>query len=346
MSANLDPNQSAAPSGTQAFLPGGLHSYGFKEQKTVHLAKMGVTGTYMLWGVMPLYWSMLPPMPAMETVLHRTLWTTICTLLLVIYKKQFYATIMLLRDKLNMMAVLGCSLLMLSNNLIYIWAVTNNQVVEAGLGYFLTPLFQMGFGIAMFKERTTFLQKCAILLALGAVGVQIIILGKIPFVAVGIAFTFAAYTAIKKAASFGTSAGLFWETALITPLAAAAIVWLELSGNGMFFSSFKVIVLLICSGPLTTFPLLWFAFGARNLSLVLVGLLQYITPTLTLLLGIFWFKEEVSGGQYISFALIGCSLLMYTFESVRDFHLADRMARLHRLHKLQKMRKHRHCQHH
>lgn len=308
------------------------------------MAQAGVAGTYFFWGVMPLYWNFLPPMPAYEIVLHRMVWTTICSFLVVAYRGQLAATLALFTDKKNMPVVLGCAFLMLGNHLIYIWALTSNQVLEASLGLFLTPILQMGFGIVIFKDGTTRLQKTAIALALAGVAVQVALLGKLPLAALGTALTFAAYTALKKAANYGPGPGLFWETAIIAPLAAIAIIWLELDGLGHFNSALAVIM-LVFTGPITTFPLLWFSFGTKHLSLVVVGLLQYLTPVMTLLLGIFYFKEEIGTGQLLSFAFIFSALFMYTFETAKNFHMAERMARRHRLGKLQKLRKKRQKHH-
>lgn len=302
------------------------------------MAQAGVAGTYLLWGFMPLYWALLPAMPAYEIVLHRLVWTTLFSFIVVLYRKQLRAALSLLADKQNMPVVLGCAATMLANNLVYIWAVTNNQVVEASLGYFLTPILQMGFGIAFFKDRTTFLQKVSIGLACLGVAIQIGMMGKIPLVAIGVALTFAAYTALKKAANYGTGPGLFWETGVVTPLAILALFWFEYSGQGTVLSSpWWVGALLVGTGPLTTFPLLWFAFGAKQLSLITVGLLQYMTPALTLLLGVFWFKEQVGGGQLVSFIFIFAALGLYIYEMLRHMHMAEGWARKHRMHKLEKL---------
>lgn len=350
MSADMNNNQAGQPSELQASLRGGLSSYAMTNAEAARvkkLAQIGVVSTYAFWGIMPLYWALLPAMPAGEIVLHRLVWTTICSFLVVLYRKQFGAAIALLTDRKNMLIVLGCAALMLGNNLVYIWAVTNNQVVEASLGYFLTPILQMGFGIIFFKDRTTFLQKAAIALACLGVAIQVAMLGKLPLVALGVALTFAGYTALKKAASYGTGPGLFWETGVIAPVAGLAIIWLEFTGQGTCLASpWWVSLLLIGTGPITTFPLLWFSFGARQLSLIIVGLLQYITPSFTLLLGIFWFKEPVDSGQYVSFAFIFAALVTYTYEMLRHMHMAERLARRHRLHKLEKLRKQRPRLHH
>lgn len=323
MSANMNKKQAGAPSVNQASVNGGLPSFEADSAHTRRIAQSGVIACYLLWGLMPLYWAFIPAMPSFEIVLHRISWTTLFTLAIVIFKKQLKETFTLLMDRRNMAVVFLCGLMMVFNNLIYIWAVTNAQVIEAGVGYFLTPLLQMAVGIILLKDKTTRLQKLSILLAATGLIVQVVLLGKLPLVAIGLSLTFGGYTIVKKYARYSTVPGFFWETALFTPITVTAIIWLELGGNG-HAETFFALLMLMGTGPLTTLPLIWFSFGARHLSLISISLMQYLAPTMVLALGIFWFKEELPAAQIISFPFILAALVIYTLESVISFRRAER----------------------
>lgn len=291
------------------------------------VALLAAGGTYVIWGLLPVYWAMLSNVPAFEMVLHRLWWTTLSSLLLVVVAGKLGSTLALLKDRRNMLIITTCGVLMASNGLIYIWAVVSNQVVEASLGYFLTPLFHTGFGILLFKDRTTTFQKFAIALAAIGVLVQVVIIGKVPLIALGLALTFSAYAARKKSSSYESTSGLFLETAILCPLVLLGLVWFGLSGKGHFTSSFATMLLLIGTGPITTLPLILFAYGTKRLSLITIGLLQYIGPSLSLLLGIFWFREPVTSTHFISFGLIWLALAIYSFDSVRTYRLAEKVVR-------------------
>ncbi len=286
------------------------------------VALFAVGGTYVMWGLLPAYWALLSYVPATEMILHRLWWTTLSSLLLVIFRKQLGGALALLKSPRNMFVIATCGLLMASNGLIYIWAVISNQVVEASLGYFLTPLFHMAFGIILFKDRTTFLQNCAIGLAACGVLAQIVVVGKVPLAALGLALTFSAYAARKKSSAYEATSGLFLETGVLCPVVLLLLGWLGLSGAGHFTESPYTMLLLIGTGPITTIPLILFAYGTKRLSLITIGLMQYIGPSLSLLLGIFWFKEPVTAAHFVSFGLIWSALALYTFESMRCYNAA------------------------
>lgn len=291
-------------------------------EKGQKLALTAALGAFATWGVLPIYWKNLAFIDPFTILLHRIFWSFIFLLLLMLFSGKLRATLAMLRHRRTAITVAACSLLLSANWLIFIWAVNAGHIVESSLGYFLNPLLNMVFGVFFFKERPTFLQWSAIFLAFCGVGVQVIMFGRLPWIALSLAFTFAAYGVLRKTETIDSMPGLFLETSITVPFVTIGLIWLGLHGDTGFTTSIPQSLLIMCAGIFTSVPLIFFAFSAQRLSLTTVGLVQYISPSTSLLIGVFLYGEVVGLGHLISFALIWTALAIYTIASLHIYKKA------------------------
>lgn len=281
-------------------------------------------GVFSAWGFLPIYWKSLYFIEPFLILLHRIFWSFWMLLLMRAKTGGLRATFACLKDKGYAFKVAVRSVLISGNWLIFIWAVNAGHVVQTSLGYFMSPLMHMLCGIIFFRERPRPLQWLAIGLAVAGVGIQVGFFGDIPWVALSLSVSFALYGAMRKADKRGSVEGLLLETTLILPFTIAGLAWYAVtSGTGLTISPLYTI-LIICAGPFTGLPMVLFAYGAQRLNLTTVGIIQYIYPTIILLLGVFLYKEAVSAGTWVSFVFIWAALVVYTAESVRLYRLAAR----------------------
>ncbi|MXR35891.1 EamA family transporter RarD [Craterilacuibacter sinensis] len=270
-------------------------------------------GAYLCWGLFPLYWKPLHEVPALQILAHRIVWSALLLTLILAIRGQWGWLAESLRDK-RRMALLAVSATMLSCNwLVYIWAVTHNRVIEASLGYFINPLVNVLLGWLVLGERLTRLQSIAV--ALSALGVAWLTfsVGTLPWIALVLAVSFGIYGLLRKTAHLPSLEGLALETWLLFPLALGALLWFEAQGEGVFgHAASGINLLLIGAGIVTTIPLLLFGAGARRLPMTMLGLLQYLSPTIQFLLGVWLYHEPFSGTRLIGYGLIWSALLLYS----------------------------------
>jgi chloramphenicol-sensitive protein RarD len=215
------------------------------------------------------------------------------------------------------MKLAASALLISSNWLVYVWAVGQGRVVEASLGYFITPLLNVVLGVLVLRERLRALQWLAV--ASAALGVLYLTLrtGAPPFIALSLALTFSAYGLLRKTVPVEALSGLAAETLLITPLGAAYVLWAELTGQGALEHGTPAqLWLLLGAGAITAFPLWFFSYGARRLSLATVGLVGYVSPTLQLLVGLYYFHERFDPHKLVGFTCIWCGLILYSADAL------------------------------
>jgi chloramphenicol-sensitive protein RarD len=272
---------------------------------------------YAIWGVFPIYFKALQDIPPMEILMHRMVWSLAFVGIVLAWRRQWsWLGDVLRRPKV--LAGFAASALLLSGNwFIFIWAVNNGHVVDSSLGYFINPLFNVLLGSLLLRERLRPVQWTAV--ALAACGVVWLTWqgGSLPWIALALAATFALYGLLRKTAALGALEGLALETLLLFPLAFVYLVMLTLDGRNSFASASTTSQLLLAAaGPITAIPLLLFAAGARRIPLSLLGLLQYIGPTLQLLLGIWLYHEPFSSTRLAGFALIWSALAVYTLEGL------------------------------
>jgi len=274
---------------------------------------------FIAWGFLPIYWKLLATVPAQEILAHRIFWSFAFMALMLFYLKRWHSLKGVLAGGKNLLIIILCAVLISINWFVYIWAVNSDQVIEASMGYYISPLISVLLGMALLKENLSPFQILALLLAVIGVGIITVQFGKIPWVALVLASSFAFYGLLKKLLPVDALLGLALETTYMMPLALAYIIFQELSGTGALAAVSPVVtILLIGSGVVTATPLLWFAKGAQKMELSAIGFLQYIGPSISLLLGIFIFKEEFSHVHLASFCFIWAGVILYSWSGLKQ----------------------------
>lgn len=276
-------------------------------------------GAYGLWGLLPIYWKLLQAVPAFEILLHRMVWSLLFLALLLYATGRWRGLRASLRDRRTLWIYGAAAILLTGNWWIYIWAVNSGFIVETSLGYFINPLVNVVLGVVFFKERLRKLQWLAIGLAALGVGYLTLVYGRPPWISLALAFSFALYGTLKKIAPLGASEGLTLETALMSVPALAVLTQWQIAGTASLGSSgLSTDLLLIGSGVATAIPLLLFGAAARRLPLSMVGLMQYIAPTIQFLLGVWVYAEPFDLQRLLGFACIWLALAVMTVEGLRE----------------------------
>lgn len=272
---------------------------------------------YTLWGILPVYWKLLDSVFSIEILSNRIVWAFVFTVIIIAVTKQWDELKRIAKDKKQMFYIFIASVLISINWGLYIWAVNSGKIVDASLGYYINPLLAVVLGVLIFKEKLSYWTGAALAIASIGVIIKTVQYGKIPWISLGLAISFALYGAIKKSVKANAIVGLTLETAIVTPVAAAYIVSRHVSGIGAFETQGTlVILLLIGAGVVTAIPLLLFASGAKRLPLSLIGFTQYISPTISLLIGIFLYHEGFTAVDTIGFCFIWAALAIYSFSQI------------------------------
>lgn len=266
--------------------------------------------TFFIWGFFPVYWKSLQHVPALEILAHRIAWSFFFTLLIILLSRR--------RADLSFSKELIATAVLISANwLIFIWAVNTDRIVEASLGYFINPLATVLLGIVFLRESLNRSQGSALILA----GMGLVFLawrlGRTPWVALLLAFTLAFYGLLRKTTKVDSLPGLFVETALLSPLAVAYILLLGLQGSSAFGpKALLTDLLLIGGGFITSATLLLFVYGARRLRYTTVGFLQYLLPTMQLMIGVFAYHEPFTQAHLVSFGFVWAGVILYSASSL------------------------------
>lgn len=273
---------------------------------------------YLAWGLLPLYWKLLHEVPAWEILGHRVVWSTVFLAGVLIATKQVKAWLRAMKDARTIRLVLLCSVMISSNWLVFIWAVNHDHLVETSLGYYINPLLNVLLGVLFLKERLHAGQWAAIVLAFSGVAVITAHYGRLPWVSLALAGTFALYGLFKKKIQMDSTIGLAWETTIITPVAAVYLLYMHI-GGGTGTTGLHPLewMLLLLAGAVTVMPLFWFAQAAKHLSLSTIGFVQYIGPSIMLIIGVLVYHESFDSIRMISFGLIWAALVVYTLSSLR-----------------------------
>ncbi len=272
-----------------------------------------------LWGVLPIYWHMLRPIDSMVIIFYRIFLVGVTTFVISfkIYGKEKLLAPLKQKGLLTTFIIAG--ILITANWSIYIWAVNADYVIQTCIGYYIEPLMVCVFGVILFKEKLNRYKMAALTLALIGVLVILIHFKEVPLIALSLAFTFATYAAIKKKYNMEALITLFYETVFLTPFALALIIYYEATGKGaLSVAEPYQLVLLAFVGILTATPLALFAMGANRISMVSLGITEYISPSLSLILGIFLFKEPFDIMQFIAFAIIWVGLIYFTYGEIKE----------------------------
>ncbi|RYF66433.1 MAG: EamA family transporter RarD [Comamonadaceae bacterium] len=273
------------------------------------------TFAYVAWGVFPVYFHQVASVPALEVVLHRTLWSMVFVTAVLLVRRQLAWVAALRRQPRVVAAFLLSALLLSANWLIYVWAVHNHHVVDASLGYFILPLVNVALGCVFLGERPRRGQWVALAVAASGVVWLTVQTGRLPWIALVLAVTFGVYGLLRKTAVLGAIEGLALETALLSPLAVGLLAWWTLTGQAEWVhADATTLGWLVAAGPVTAIPLLLFAAGARRIPLATMGVLQYISPSLQFALGVWLFGETVEPARLAGFVLIWSALALYTLE--------------------------------
>ncbi|MDZ5458073.1 EamA family transporter RarD [Azohydromonas lata] len=272
---------------------------------------------YVAWGLFPLYFRQVSAVPSLEIVLHRTVWSLVFLLVVLGAMRRFHLLKPALKSPRQLLLFAVSALLLAGNWLVYVWAVNNGHVIDASLGYFINPLVYVLMGYAFLHERLRPLQWAAVALAGAGVLWLTWQAGQLPWIALLLAASFGLYGLMRKTAPLGTLEGLALETLLLAPLAVPALALWTLSGSSAIAQADAPTVgWLLLAGPITAVPLLLFAAGARRIPLGTLGLLQYIGPTLQLLMGVWVFHEPFQGTRVLGFVLIWAALALYSAEGL------------------------------
>ena len=272
---------------------------------------------YGLWGLLPLYWRALHAIPVGEVLAHRILWSAATTLLLLGSIRRLPDLFAAIKDRRKRWMLLLSSLLIGCNWSIYILAVYRGELVQASLGYYINPLMSVGMGVFLLRERLTRLQIVAVALA----GIGVIILGAhhdgLPWIALGLAISFALYGYVKKRLGVDSLIGLSVETLWLTPIAGLYLAGLAARGAPSSLSAGPgTVALLVGAGAITLAPLFFFNAAARRLPLSTLGFYQYLSPTIQLLMAVVWFGEPFTRLHGMSFGLIWAALALYTWDAI------------------------------
>ncbi|AIQ45835.1 transporter [Paenibacillus sp. FSL R7-0273] len=278
---------------------------------------------YIMWGVLPLYWKLFNNVPAGEILSHRVVWSFVFMAILVAIQQRWGDMKRIAANRSQLLSLTASGLLIAANWLIFIWAVNNGHVVETSLGYYLNPLFNVLLAVVFLREKPNRGQWLAIAIAGAAVLIIAINYGRFPWIAISLAASFGLYGLAKKKTRQEASVGLLSETAVVLPIALVYWIYLAASGESTAWTlSWPMFTGLLLSGAVTALPLLFFARAAARLPLTTLGFVQYIGPTIMLILSIFVFKETVSPVLLTGFALIWTALAVYAASSVRAAKLA------------------------
>ncbi len=267
---------------------------------------------YILWGVFPLYWKLLPSVNSFEIICHRIVWSLLTLLLFISLGRQWPHIRSVVRDPRRLGLCLVAALLISINWLVFIWAVQNKYVIETSLGYFINPMLNVVLGVMFFREKLHSVQWIAVSIASLGVAVMTLQTGKFPFIAITLAVSFALYAAAKKKTTMPAVAGLGMETAILTPLTLIALTYFAWVNHDTEPRTVNTWLLLMLGGPITTLPLVLFAAAAKHVPMAAMGMLQYIAPSLQFMFGVFLFGEEVSRGRAYGFALVWLALILFS----------------------------------
>jgi len=279
-------------------------------------------GSYVIWGLIPIYWKLVSGVSAYEILANRVIWSFVFMVILLVLMKKLGSLWQVLKDitahPKKALALATASFLVSINWFVFIWAVNNDHIIETSMGYYINPLMSVLLGIVVLKETLSKAQILSFGLAVCGVLILTFSYGSFPWVSLSLAVSFALYGLAKKMIRMDAAIGLTIETAVATPVALCYLLFLSSNETLQLFSgSVQTDLLLIGGGVLTAIPLLLFGHGAQKISLYLIGFLQYIAPTMTLLLGVFVYHEPFTSSQLLSFTFIWSALVVFTFAQLK-----------------------------
>jgi chloramphenicol-sensitive protein RarD len=294
-----------------------LASISSHETRSTESGVVAGVSAYLLWGFLPLLFDLLRHVHATTVVADRTLWSLLLVGTIMIVGGRMAEVRAILRDRAAVRSMTLAAFILGGNWLIYIYAVETNQVLETSFGYFINPMVNVAIGTLVLGERLNRWQGVSVAIAVVAIGIQAVGLGGVPFIALGLALTFALYGYLRKTAKASSTTGLFVETLILSPIALTyLLVTFVLDGGVGVHGDPYTLFLLMLTGPATAVPLLLFAFAVQRLRFTTMGMLQYLAPSIAFILAITVFGEHLNWVRLLSFGLIWLSLVVYTTDSV------------------------------
>ena len=275
----------------------------------------------------PLYFALLDQVAPLEVVAHRIIWTLVF-LVIVVSIARNWSSVKRALNKRTLLTLLGAAVFISINWLVYVYAIASDQVVQASLGYFINPLISVALGVLLLRERLRRLQWVAVGIAVVAVAILTVSYGELPWISLVLGFSFGMYGLLKKIANVGSTDSLLIETAALAPFALALMgVW-EANGHAAFvLDGWQISILLILLGPVTALPLLAFGGAATRIPLSTLGLLQYITPILQFIIGVFVFSEAMPGSRWLGFVFVWTALMVFSSDAYRHSRRRSRSKR-------------------
>ena len=277
---------------------------------------------YLLWGFLPFYMKAVKDIPVAEVIAHRILWSLPIAFAVLAWQGQFSGMLDVLRNPARLKYALACAALISVNWGIYVWAIASGHALDAALGYYINPLFSIFLGAMLLGERLTKPQIAAIALAALAVLILTIEAGRVPFVALGLTVTWGFYAYFKRQMPIGANEGFALEVLILAPLATGYLAFATIRGTAHFGADTPTTLLLLAAGLVTAVPLMIYANGAKGLRLSTIGIMQYIAPSMILVIAVTVFGETLGPAQIAAFALIWAALALYTLPMLRTARLA------------------------
>jgi chloramphenicol-sensitive protein RarD len=272
---------------------------------------------FTLWAIAPIYFKEMSFVPATEILAHRVIWSCVIVLVLIVLLRYTDAVKTVLRSRKTLLAMLVSTVLIAINWGTFIWAIQNNKMLSASLGYYINPLISILLGVIFFKDKLDRVRKAAVALCFCAVAFEVVQFGSLPWIALVLAVTFGFYGLVRKKVAVDSFTGMAIETALLLPFALTYLMLSPSPSANMFDNSATVNWLLFAAGPVTMIPLMCFAAAANRVSMVTLGFFQYIGPTGMFFLAVFLYNEPLSPEKLTTFVLIWSALAMLILDSIR-----------------------------
>jgi len=284
----------------------------------MNLGILYATGAFLCWGLFPLYFHAIGEVPPIEILAHRMLWSLLFLVIVLTARSQWRWLPDVIRKPKVVASFIASAVLLSANWFMYIWAVNNGHVIDASLGYFINPLVNVLLGQIVLKEKLRRGQWLAVAIAASGVAWLTIQAGQLPWIALILGITFGGYGLLRKTAALAALEGLSFETMILFPVALVYVVWLTLHGQNAFLNtpSNTTRWLLVAAGPITAIPLILFAAGARRISMAVLGMLQYLSPSMQMLLGLWVFHEAFSPERMAGFIVVWSALIVYMGEGL------------------------------
>ena len=281
---------------------------------------MYTAGAYILWGILPIYWKLAYDVPALEILAHRVIWSFVFVLVIVAFlKRKLLKNFFLVQmsQKKTWIGLILASLFISINWLTYIYAVNTDHIVEASLGYYINPLVAVLLGVFVLREKVNGWQAVSFVLAGIGVIYMTVSIGKLPWISLILALSFGFYGLSKKLVKVDSILGLLLETLFVLPFALLFLAYLRANGQHSFATgSLQTNLLLLGSGIVTAIPLLWFGIGAQKIPLYLVGFIQYISPTISLIIGVIMYEESFTKDHIVAFTCIWIAIAIFTVSNI------------------------------